>query len=79
MQLQGLEQITGRKMLTQEQEWDNAHPTPPFVVRKFDEHKKLSGHKNYRIWRNMIDIDLKALGLLPFINSENAAEVQLSE
>ena len=67
-----------QESLTEEQQWDKAFPTPSFVIRNFLDHEKLSGHRNFKAWRKMINIDLRALGLLQFIETENAEVIQLS-
>lgn len=59
-------------------EWDRAYQTPTFNIRNFHEDEKLYGHKNYKVWRKMVDLDLAALNLHPFIQEQAATSIQLS-
>lgn len=63
--------------------YDRAYFTPPLKVRKFN-----SDHRNYRIWKpivttkttkykTMVETDLRALGFLLLVESENATEIPL--
>ena len=40
-----------------------------FCVRTFDHNERLVGHKNFKAWKAMIEIELKALDLHRFIQS----------
>ena len=57
---------------------DKAYVTPNFYIRNIDDREKLTGHSNFKKWRHMIDLDLKALGLLPFIMNECGSSVNVS-
>lgn len=61
-------------------ELDKNFKTPSFTVPHFDKIDKLKGYKNYRTWKKMLELTLKANMLLPFIESEGGKEkVDLSE
>lgn len=67
--------------MTEGQVWmeaDKAYVTPVFQMRKMEEHEKLQGHRNFKAWKIMMELDLKALNLLPFITSECGAEIMVS-
>ena len=57
---------------------DKLYVTPPFQIRAIADHEKLSGHKNYKAWRSMVELDLRALNLLPFIESDCGMAVNVS-
>lgn len=64
-----------------EEEWlrvDKAYVSPPFVLRNILDHEKLSGHKNFKTWQAMVELDLRALNLLPFIESECGLTINVS-
>lgn len=42
---------------------------PPFRIRHFEEHEKLTGHNNYKKWVDMVHLDLCALSHKMFITS----------
>lgn len=58
--------------------WDAAYITPTFTIRKFEEHEKLRGHSNFKSRTKMINLELAALNLFPFIQSEASIEMNLS-
>jgi len=67
--------------LTEQQQWekwDKEYPTPNFVIRQWPDHEKLSGPKNFKQWKNALMLDLRALNLVPFEESEKAITVSLS-
>lgn len=57
---------------------DKLYATPNFQIRHFQEHEKLMGHKNFKTWRAMLNLDLKALNLHPFIESECGMTINVS-
>ena len=57
---------------------DKAYHTPPFTLCSIPESDKLHGHRNFQLWVKMIELDLGALNLLPFIRSENGVEINIS-
>lgn len=73
--------LKNNMMNPETQQWiaaDKAYVTPQFQIRNMQEHEKLQGHRNYKNWRSMIELDLKALNLLPFITSECGDEIVVS-
>lgn len=58
--------------------WDAAYPTPTFSVRKFGEEERLVGHRNFKPWKKMVELDLAALNLTPFIKDEAGESIKLS-
>ena len=46
-----------------------------FQIRNIDESEKLNGHKNFRKWRKMGELDLKAANLIAFIESQFGEKV----
>ena len=58
---------------------DRAYITPPNITKTFEENEKLQGRRNYKSWLEMVQLDLRAYNLLPFIEEENAeTKVQVS-
>lgn len=57
---------------------DQAYHTPPFVLRAISKQDKLQGYKNFKPWLKMMELDLGALNLLPFIRSEHGEEITVS-
>ncbi|XP_065224558.1 uncharacterized protein LOC135848554 isoform X2 [Planococcus citri] len=57
---------------------EKEYPTPQFQIREFGDHEKLNGHRNYKSWRAMMELELKSVNLLPFINSECAEDEEMS-
>ena len=55
------------------------YTTPPFVIRKFHDHERLSSNKNFKLWKTMVQVDLRALMLLPFIEEENGGDIEVTE
>lgn len=61
------------QIISEQQRWiniDKAFVTPQFQIRTILDHERLTGHKNYKSWRTMIELDLKALNLIAFIKTE---------
>lgn len=54
-------------------ELNKAYPTPS-ETRIYKDHEKLEGRKNYKSWLEMIQLDLRAAFLQPFIEEEFAQE-----
>lgn len=44
---------------------------PTFRIREFEDYERLSGHRNYKMWKCMIELILKALNVLPFLVETN--------
>jgi len=69
-------------MLTEEQKqwakWDRDSVTPPFSIRNWSDNEKLFGPKNFKPWKSNLLLDLRALNLVPFIESEKATDIPLS-
>lgn len=66
---------------TESKKWiaiDQVYHTLPFVLRAISEQDKLQGHKNFKSWLKMIELDLGALNLVPFIRSEHGEEITVS-
>lgn len=64
-----------------EEKWlriDNAYVSPAFQIRNILEHEKLTGHKNFKTWLAMVELDLRALNLFPFIESECGLTINVS-
>ena len=58
---------------------DKLYITPPFQIRIMGEHEKLSGHKNFKTWKAMVELDLRALlNLLAFIETDCGLTVNVS-
>jgi hypothetical protein len=49
---------------------NNVYSVQPFQLRIFSENEKLVGHKNFKNWKNMIELELRARNLIPFIEKE---------
>jgi hypothetical protein len=58
---------------------DKNYVTPPFVLRSFTDSEKLNGFRNFSAWKTMVNLDLKALNLLPFIESQSGESVKVSD
>lgn len=56
---------------------DNLYVTPPFHIKIFSDSEKLYGHRNFKAWKAMIELDLRALNLSPFIE-ECGMSIQVS-
>lgn len=69
-------------ILTEEQKqwtkWDREYVTPPFSIRTWSDNEKLFGPKNFKPWKSNLLLDLRALNLVPFIESEKATNIPLS-
>ena len=46
---------------------DKLYITPPFQIRIMGKHEKLSGHKNFKTRKAMVELHFTALNLLAFI------------
>ncbi|KAL6972314.1 hypothetical protein U1Q18_050683 [Sarracenia purpurea var. burkii] len=57
---------------------DNLYVTPPFHIKVFSDNEKLYGHRNFKSWKSMIELDLRALNLSPFIEEECGMSIQVS-
>lgn len=63
----------------EERRWiklDKAYPTPS-KTRIYKDHEKLEGSKNYKSWLEMIQLDLRAVFLQPFIKELAQEKVSL--
>lgn len=58
--------------------WDRNYPTLNFVIRQWPEQERLIGPKNFKAWKNALILDLRALNLVPFVESEKASTISLS-
>ena len=59
-------------------ELDKAYRTPPFMIPCFQDHEKLKGFQNFKVWKNKLEQSLGALRLLPFIETEGGSTVKIS-
>ncbi|XP_065204436.1 uncharacterized protein LOC135834480 [Planococcus citri] len=82
MQVQAILAASNNSLFSDQQQLmaaDRAYITPTFQLRSMGDHEKLNGHRNFRAWRNMVELDLRALNLYPFITSPRGSEVEISQ
>ena len=75
-----LEEIVNRRVQQSlaEMTLNSQSTRPAFSIRVIQDHERLVSNKNFRSWRNMVELDLTALDLLPFIKSPSASELELT-
>ena len=58
---------------------NDAKDSDMFHLHMYSESEKLVGTKNFPIWKNMVEEDLQVNGLLSFVESDRAADIEIDE
>lgn len=79
--LSGKDKISGQieNLVSSVVSADAAYVTPNLHIRKYRDHERLQGRRNFKVWVPMIELDLQAMNLLNFIKTEKASHIELSD
>lgn len=72
------ESTTAQPTVAEWIEIDKLYQTPNIHIREYSSSEKLRGHSNFKSWKDLIKLELRAFNLLQFIESECGMSIKVS-